>query len=332
MVDLRVGDEVFGPEVGDGLRPKASIGAAFIDGSGHIWVLLPKHFLTESHGELYIGNARKVPLQIDLADGTITRTPSGGFACILIPQTMVLSPHPSSPSFRAPAVLEHVSIGNVSGQISGSMTDLALPYGEVEPHVILVSYANNGENYPTIGGICTIDGLSVGVTVALSRAKRLAAVVPWLGLRDRFVTLGLNPAQESDLRYRTNSIGVGHASKLNDMTKQLTVWLENQLDGCGDFRDALDPMTRLVTAIECLSLQSSNRIPLPTLPKAIGGSNPISWEEVVELPGVQEIAMGMNGELVSTLIHPQRNIVVTAKDLLSFAFVKKRASTAGELK
>lgn len=331
MIDLRIGDELFGSELSDGRKPKASVGAAFIDSNSNVWILVPKLFLTESSGNIFAGATRKVVVSVDLSNAAQLKAPHGGFACVPISSTVKVSPHPSSPAYHIPSVLDYVTIGDVSGQISGNASNFILPNRDIEPSVFMVSYSTDENIHPNIGSTCCIDDNLIGVTLGVSIPKRLAAVVPWAGLCDRFAALGLTPAQDLDLRIRNRAIGIGDGSSLNGRAAQLAEWLEALLDGNGGFPPTSDPVTRLITAIERLRLRENFDSPLPLLPQTLGGIRPLGWQEMTSLKEIREIAIGVDRELVSSQNRPTADIFLTAADLIATVFTGMHERKAGGL-
>ncbi len=321
MTDLRVGDAVFGALRRDGQKPKAAIGAAFLDAAGHAWALLPKLFHEASGGQVFADPGRTIAVSAGASHGASLRAPPGGFVCMQVPPAIALYPPATSPLDRLPAVLEHVSIGAISGQIAGTASDFALPHAGTEPQVVLVGYAA-GAGHPTVGALCCIDGHSIGVTVGVSPLRRLAAVVPWSGLFERFGALGLTLAEEPDLRYRNNSIGGFHGSDLHVRARQLAEWLEALL---GYSAPQAAPMARLVTAIEQLQSLESFDAPLPPLPQAFGQARAASWNELIELEAIRELAIGPQGQLVSSLHHAPADITVTTAELFAAVLASRHA-------
>jgi hypothetical protein len=320
MTDLRVGDAVFGPQRRDGRGPAAAIGAAFLDRGGNAWALVPKLFYEECEGRIFTDAERTTPASAGALHGAHLRAPSGGFVCVQVPPTIALYPHTTSPLARVPAVLEPVSIGPISGHVAGTASDFALLHAGTEPQVVLVSYATVGKNHPMVGALCCIDGHSIGVTVGVSPARLLAAVVPWSGLFERFAALGLSLADGPDLRYRNNSIGSFHGSDLHVRARELAEWLEDLL---GYSAPRATPMARLVTAIEQLRTLESFDTPLPRLPQSFGQAHASSWNELIELAAIRELAIGPQGQLVSSF-HEASGDTVTAAELFAAVLASRQ--------
>src|SRR5687768_9015966 len=117
MIDLRIGDEVFGPTLEGDRTPKACTGLAFFDSGGQLWTLVPKAFFEQTGGEIFSDRARSTPFSASSPQGV--RSPSGGFVAIQVLSAVTLAPHGSTPTTRPPAVLDQVSIGSAPGQVSG---------------------------------------------------------------------------------------------------------------------------------------------------------------------------------------------------------------------